>query len=229
MHDSLGDRMKGYYETRTRFYLPRRTNTIIRLDGKAFHTYTRGLQKPFDVAFIGDMCCTMFHLCKEIQGAKIGYTQSDEISILLTDYGTITTDAWFDGNIQKICSVSSSIATQKFNELRPDRPALFDSRVFTIPDLSEVTNYFLWRTKDAERNSLQSLAQSLYSQKELHGKGTVQLHEMCFAKGRNWNDLYNWEKNGTVTQRVNAKWVTNHCTTFDTWNTIIKEVVNSNE
>jgi len=121
MKDQLGDRMKSFYEDRTRTSLPRRTFTIIRIDGKAFHTYTRGLTRPFDQGLIDDMNETTKFLCESIQGAKFGYVQSDEISILLTDFEKTTTDAWFDGNIQKMASISASMATAKFNELRVRR------------------------------------------------------------------------------------------------------------
>src|SRR5579859_3516902 len=102
MKDDLGDRMKSYYEDRTRISLPRRTFTIIRIDGKAFHTYTQGLKRPFDVELIEDMDLTTKFLCENIQGAKFAYVQSDEISIALTDFDKITTDAWFNGNLQKM-------------------------------------------------------------------------------------------------------------------------------
>ena len=117
MKDDLGNRMKDY-EQRTRIKLPRRTNTIIRMDGKAFHTYTKGLDRPFDENLMYDMNATTQFLCENIQGAKIGYVQSDEISILLTDFDKLTTDAWFDYNVQKMVSVSASLATGKFNERR---------------------------------------------------------------------------------------------------------------
>lgn len=121
MKDELGDRIKTYYEKRTKSSLPRRTNTIIRIDGKAFHTYTRGLKRPFDIELIKDMNETTKFLCENIQNAKFGYVQSDEISILLTDYDKLTTDAWFDGEIQKIVSIAASLATSKFNQLRLKR------------------------------------------------------------------------------------------------------------
>ena len=108
--DSLGDRMKEFYENRTRNFLPRRTYTIIRVDGKAFHSYTRGLIRPFDEKLVNDMDETACYMCKNIQGAKFAFVQSDEISILLTDFEGLTTDAWFDGNIQKMASVSASLA-----------------------------------------------------------------------------------------------------------------------
>lgn len=111
-------RMKNNYEHRSRTYLTRRTPVIIRLDGKAFHTYTKKLNKPFDEALMEDMKNTAIYLCQKIQGAKCAYVQSDEISILITDYDKLSTDAWFDYNIQKITSISASLATAKFNQLR---------------------------------------------------------------------------------------------------------------
>jgi len=203
--DALGDRMKDFYENRTRMKLPRRTNTIIRLDGKAFHTFTRGFEKPFDKNLTNAMNDTTKALCKEIQGAVIGYVQSDEISILLTDYTKLTTDAWFDGNIQKIVSVSASMATAYFNySINYGRPyynqlkAFFDSRVMTIPSRTEVINYFIWRQQDAVRNSISMLAQSLYSHGELMNKSANEMQEMCFQKGKNWNDIDDGWKRGRM-------------------------------
>lgn len=187
--DSLGDRMKEFYENRTRNFLPRRTYTIIRVDGKAFHSYTRGLARPFDEKLVNDMDETACYMCKNIQGAKFAFVQSDEISILLTDFDGLSTDAWFDGNIQKMVSISASLATAKFNELRPNKIALFDSRVFTIPSDIEVENYFIWRQQDTTRNSISSVAQSMFSHRELENKNTDQMQEMCFQKGVNWNDF----------------------------------------
>ena len=218
MKDALSDRMKDFYENRTRLFLPRRTYTLIRIDGKAFHTYTHGLKKPFDPGLVEDMDATACYLCKNIQGAKFAFVQSDEISILLTDFESITTDAWFDGNIQKICSVSASMATTKFNKLRIIRWfkenglsgngtcvdienikfAEFDSRTFTIPSPIEVENYFIWRQQDTTRNSIEAVAQSLYSPKELHGKNTDVLQEMCFQKGINWNEYHGKFKRGRL-------------------------------
>ena len=115
--DSLGDRMKENYENRAKTYLVRRMPVIIRLDGKAFHTFTRDFKKPYDEIFHNTMNATMKYLCENIQGCKLGYTQSDEITLLLIDYDTLTTDAWFDNNVQKICSVSASMATMTFNKV----------------------------------------------------------------------------------------------------------------
>lgn len=113
--DALGDRMKAY-EYITRNYLTRRVPVIIRLDGKAFHTFTRGMKKPFDPVLTQAMQQTMKYLCENIQGCVLGYTQSDEITLVLTDYDTIKTDAWFGYNIQKMSSVAASMATLAFNQ-----------------------------------------------------------------------------------------------------------------
>jgi tRNA(His) 5'-end guanylyltransferase len=188
---------------------------------------------------INDMDATACYLCKNIQGAKLAYVQSDEISIMITDFDTLTTDMWFDGNIQKIVSVAASMATSKFNQLRQlrylkdkwnngmgittithrwfelleaCRIAEFDARVFTIPSKNEVENYFIWRQQDCVRNSIASVAQSLYSHKELHGKNSNQMQEMCWQKGINWNDYEPELKRGrlVIKQVLNKNGVERH-------------------
>jgi tRNA(His) 5'-end guanylyltransferase len=221
MKDPIGDRIKSFYEDRTRFKLTRRTNTVIRVDGKAFKNYTKGLQRPFDQGLMEDMDKTAEYLCQNIQGAKFASVHSDEISILITDYDDIDTHAWFDGNLQKMTSIAASLATAKFNQLRimrhmenamifleqehieEFRMAHFDARVFQIPYQEEVINYFIWRQQDATRNSISSVAQSLYSAKELHGKKTSDMQEMIFDKGINWNDYTSREKRGSVIRKFN--------------------------
>lgn len=213
MKDALGDRMKANYEDRTRISLPRRSYTIIRIDGKAFHTYTKGLLRPFDDGLIDDMDATAAYLCKNIMGAKFAFVQSDEISVLLTDFEEIGTQAWFDNNLQKMCSVSASMATKAFNGCRLNRYlknelgeemkwAEFDSRVFQVPQKTEVENYFIWRQQDTTRNSIQSVAQSLYSHKQLEKKNTSELQEMIFQKGINWNDYAPKYKRGRIIVKV---------------------------
>lgn len=197
--DALGSRMKEQYEQRARPMLPRRTFTVVRLDGKAFHSYTRGLDRPYDQQLMDDMTATCEYLCREVAGCRIGYTQSDEISLVLTDFTTASTQAWFDGNQQKIVSISASMATAKFNELRPGKLALFDSRAFTIPDPVEVENYLIWRQQDATRNSIQMAAQALFSHRQLHGRNTGELQEMMWSEhGVNWNDYDPRFKRGTT-------------------------------
>lgn len=205
MKDALGDRIKSQYEDRTRIMLPRRTYTIIRVDGKAFHSFTKHCEKPFDSYLMKTMDRTAIAMCEAIQGACFAYTQSDEISILLTDFANPGTNAWFDGNLQKIASIAASLATANFNReyyentvgnKEMDYMALFDARAFTIPDPIEVENYFIWRQNDASRNSVQMAARAVYSHKELDGKGTPELHEMLYLKGLNWNDYTSGEKRG---------------------------------
>lgn len=194
MKDKIGDRIKNNYENRYRNKLTRRTPVIMRLDGKAFHTFTRGMEKPFDARFRGTMGVTALALLREIQGAQCAYVQSDEISILITDYDKFKTDAWFDYNIQKMCSVSASIASVVFSANIGER-AYFDCRVFNIPK-EEVGNYFIWRYKDWVRNSLSMFAQSFFSQKQLNGKRKADMHEMLHEKGQNWAKLLPIERNG---------------------------------
>jgi len=202
---TLGDRMKGY-ENIERRYLPKRAPVIIRIDGAHFHTVTRGCERPFDKAFRDAMNCTMLDLCRNIMGAKLGYTQSDEITILVTDDDTIETDAWFGKNLQKIVSVSAAMATFYFNRevekavesyaaseglrraLVCGRQAIFDARAFTIPR-EEVLNVFEWRQQDCVRNSIQSVGQTYFSHKELDHKSCNDIQNMLFTQeGINWND-----------------------------------------
>lgn len=211
--DALSIRQKSFYEIRTRTYLPRRTYTIIRIDGKAFKNYTKSLNKPFDEDLIEAMDSTAIYLCKNIQGAKLAYVQSDEITIVMTDFDTLQTDAWFDGEVQKIVSVSASMATREFNRVRiiqqlangidikyilNGKLAEFDSRVFTIPFKEEVLNNIIWRQRDCVRNSISSVAQSLFSHTLLTGKNQSDMQEMCFEKGVNWNDFPEKQKRGRV-------------------------------
>jgi tRNA(His) 5'-end guanylyltransferase len=236
MKEAIGNRMKEFYENRTRYLLPRRTYTLIRIDGKAFHTYTKGLNRPFDSALMNDMDETAKYLCKNIQGAKFAYVQSDEISILLTDFETLTTDAWFDGNIQKITSVSASLATAKFNELRfkdIQVSAMFDARVWTIPSNIEVENYFIWRQQDATRNSILSVAQTLYSHKEMSNKKCNELQEMIFQKGINWDHYSLGEKNGRLIiketylkgESNRTKWISIGAETFSQNREILENLI----
>ena len=205
MSDALGDRMKGYYEDRTRVLLPRRSNLIIRVDGKAFHTFTRGMTRPFDPLFMQMMDETAKALCEEVQGAKFGFVQSDEISVWATDYDTLQTDGWFGYDLRKICSVAASIATAAFNRQHAliQGPAMFDARAFTIPSLTEVVNYFVWRQNDATRNSVSMAAQSQFSHKDLNGVSCDQMQEKLFReKGINWNDYPVGFKRGRGIVRV---------------------------
>lgn len=198
--DSLGDRMKSY-EDSYRLSLPNRMPVVIRIDGKAFHTYTKGLAQPVDQNLYDVMNETAKHLCKNIQGCQIAYVQSDEISLLLNNYKDIDTQPWFENTLQKMVSVSAGLASSIFT-LRSGpifggvpKLAVFDSRAFILPK-EEVNNYFLWRQQDATRNSVQMLARSLYSHKECNNKNNSQLQEICFQKGVNWNNCPTSQKRG---------------------------------
>lgn len=203
--DTLGDRMKGY-EKAARIDLPRRMPVIIRVDGKAFHTYTRHCDRPFDARLAAVMQDTALRLCDEIQGAQLAYLQSDEISILVHGYKRHASQPWFQNAVQKMVSVAAGIASATFTAHSTRiwgevRPAVFDARAFVVPE-NDVCNYFLWRQQDATRNSIQMLARSLYSHKECHLKNTSQLQEMCWQKGRNWNDLETmWRRGSCVVRR----------------------------
>lgn len=190
--DSLGDRMKSY-EVACRSELTKRLPIILRVDGRAFHTYTRGCQKPFDDRLMTAMNKAATSLCESIQGAQIAYVQSDEISILVHNYKRLTSGSWFDNEIQKMVSVSAGIASSVMTQESPTifgkmKPAVFDARVFVLPE-ADVCNYFLWRQQDATRNSIQMIARSLYSDKECFKKNGSELQEMIFLRGQNWNDV----------------------------------------
>ncbi len=190
--------MKAQYEDRTRYQLPRRTYTIVRIDGKAFHTFTRGCAKPFDYPLMERLDAAAAETCKEMQGCRCAYGQSDEYSFLLTDFSTIHTAAWFDGNIQKIVSVAASTFTEAFAA----KCGRFDARVFTIPDPVEVCNYFIWRQQDATRNAISMVGFSEFSPKQMHGLNTDQVQEKLFQeRGINFNDFPARAKRGRVVRK----------------------------
>lgn len=218
---SLGDRMKQY-ESVSKTRLIHRMPVIIRLDGCHFHTFTKGFEKPFDKVLMCSMIRTMKFLCQNIQGCVFGYTQSDEISLVLVDYKKLNSSAWYDNEVQKMCSVAASLCTLKFNEVFREEihrrvipvnldnlplaayskaletGAVFDCRVFNVPK-EDVCNCIIWRQQDATRNSIQSLAQSQFSHKELQGLSCDKLQDKLFTEcGINWNDLEVYKKRGTA-------------------------------
>lgn len=186
MNDSLGNRMKRYENVNRHFLIPK-LPVIIRLDGKTFHTFTKNCKKPFDDSINHAFVTSTAQLVSQIQGCSLAYHQSDEVSFLITDFSNLDAELWFAGNIQKICSVSSSMMTAYFNSnyKRSDHKlAFFDCRVFQLPNNVEVVNYFRWRNKDCYRNAISSIAQTLFSDKELHGKSTVQRLNMIKDKAQ---------------------------------------------
>jgi tRNA(His) guanylyltransferase len=201
----LGDRMKQH-ERVTKSVLPPRTYTLMRADIRAAHTLLRGAERPYDLAFMADMDAVAEALCAEISGSVFAYTQSDEISVLAVDFTSAGTQPWFGGEVQKWCSVAASVATATLNARRPGRLAMFDARVFTVSDPAEVAAYFIWRQRDAVRNSISMAAQAAFPHKQLHGVNSAQAQEMLWSeKGINWNDYPDGCKRGRVTVRASGE------------------------
>lgn len=215
---NVGDRIKDFYESRTKQLLNRRTITILRLDGKGFSKFTKGFNKPFDDGFSDDMDETAKFLCENIQGAKFAYTQSDEITVVLCDYDNLETSAWFDYNVQKMTSISASLATAKFNQLRTLRLAnhayidsdnvienelaMFDSRVFQVPTLDEMVNTLIFRQQDCTRNSVSMAADALLKGSMEGVKNQVKQERLFQEAGVNWNDYKTKYKRGSVIKKV---------------------------
>ena len=206
---SLGDRMKEY-EAVTRGYVMRRTPTIIRVDGNAFHSFTKQITPALDRTeaygpgqkYHDTMVNTAYAVFARMQNCVFAYTQSDEISFLLRDWDKHETQQWFGGGIQKMASIAAGMTTSKFiHECKenlyfyPD--VWFDARVFNLP-YYEVDNYFIWRQQDATRNAIQMIARKHFSHKELLGKSSSEMQEMLFHKcDCNFNDYATWKRRGT--------------------------------
>lgn len=204
---SLAGRMKRY-EHIYRFFVPRRSWVLMRLDGAAFHNFTRDLVRPFDAAFAADMDATALALCKTIPGTAFAHVQSDEISLLITDFATHDTEPWLGGNMSKMLSLSAARATATFNRLRPDapEPGLFDSRVWSMSDPAEVANYFLWRQRDATKNSVSMAASAHFNEDRLHGLTGNRRQELLWSEaGVNWNDYPVGFKRGRVVARTQVE------------------------
>lgn len=226
----LAKRMKTY-EAVSKTTLVRRMPVIVRVDGKSFHSFTRGFDKPFDKVLMNAMKETMKYLCQNIQGCVLGYTQSDEITLVLIDYKKLNSSAWFDNEVQKICSIAASMATSAFyreflnSMLRfcdsedydfgmwckyngaISNGAMFDARCFNVPK-EDVCNNIYWRQLDATRNSIQMVGQANFSHKQLQNKSCAKIQEMLFSeKGINWNDLSADKKRGSCCVKKDEGWV----------------------
>jgi tRNA(His) guanylyltransferase len=204
--DALGDRMKEYESLGTPRLMPL-LPVLVRVDGRAFHTFTKGLARPFSEPLSLAMQETAKALVEETN-ALLAYAQSDEISLLLYS-DKPDTQLYFDGKWNKITSMLASLATLKFNyycrlclgPVYAGKQPLFDCRVWNVPNKVEAANYFLWREQDATRNSISMAAQAQFSHTELHGKDSNEMQEMLHTKGINWNDYPPWCKRGTYIQR----------------------------
>lgn len=226
-------RMKAY-ECVSRQYLTRRVPVTIRIDGKAFHTFTKGFDRPFDSVLSKAMQMTMMNLCRGIQGCVFGYTQSDEITLILIDYQKLESDAWFGYRVDKMCSIAASMATLEFNkafkfyveshrarsafivedeakekayDMSLAKGAMFDARAFSIPK-EEVTNLIYWRQQDAMRNAVQMVGQAFYSHNELQGVSCNDLKEMLLRdKGIDWDDIPIKYQRGSCCTKIDGEWV----------------------
>lgn len=195
------------YEKVFQHNLPLKHPVIIRIDGKAFHTLTRSLKKPFDDNFITCMVNTGKYLLNNVCNCKMVYIQSDEISLLLDDREREETEAFFDNKIQKLTSVTASMATYSFNKYARKlikKEGMFDSRIFILPD-NEIPNYFLWRIRDWERNSVHMLSRAYFSQKQLNKKKKNDMIDMLFDKGIQWSKLKPHLKNGMILIKKDRK------------------------
>jgi tRNA(His) guanylyltransferase len=209
---SLGDRMKRY-EAATDALLVPRTPVMVRLDGKGFSKYTRGLEKPMDEKLRLCMEYAAYELMDKIDGCRFAYSQSDEISLVLVDYSSRDSQPWFNYRVSKVLSVATSVVTAAFikaaitympEHLSKRGFPLFDARAWNIPK-EEVSNAILWRQQDATRNSIQSLGRAHFSHRELKNKNTKEIQELLFQeKGINYNRQPIYYRRGYSLYRMNC-------------------------
>jgi len=208
--DDFGDRIKRYEAGETEQYFMPLLPIYARIDGRCFSGFTSGLRRPYDERITRAMVETTRYLVEETH-ARIGYTQSDEIS-LVWQQDRYDSESLFGGKVHKLVSVLASMATAKFNQfcladdtLRERAMKLlpvFDCRVFQLPNRTEASNAFLWREKDATKNAISMAARSFYPHRELDGKSSAQMQEMIFQKGQNFNDYPAFFKRGTFVRRI---------------------------
>lgn len=230
MLNDLGERMKCY-EAVPQTKLMRRTPVAIRIDGRHFHSFCKGLQKPFDNIIVESMTGTLKALCEETQNCVFGYAQFDEITLILKDYETLDTQPWFDNKVQKICSITASMATLYFNQIFQERAeeyyfnelsdmsadyvhalyrcletgAMFDARCFNIPK-EEVTNLIYWRQLDAMRNSVFSFGRANLSHKEIQDLSCADIKSILAKRGEVWENLPIALQRGICCYKAEGKW-----------------------
>ena len=228
-YNELNARIKSFYEEPVKTRLTRKIPVILRMDGKAFHTFTRGFKKPFDPIMRETMMETMKALCENIQGCVFGYEQSDEITLVLTDFENENSSAWLDYETQKMCSIAASMTTLYFNKIfsekvknlcnsneedekyidtmmtAVEKGAMFDARCFSVPKLS-VYDVILARQIDASKNSISSVGRTYFSTSELRNKNTSKVQDMLMMyHGVNWNNFATEEKRGSCCYKVEKK------------------------
>lgn len=204
--DALGDRIKKYEMFEAGRRLMPGLPIMVRLDGRSFHTFTKGMPRPFHLPMSRAMIETARYLVQETP-ACFAYTQSDEITLAYWNTDP-KQDTLYDGRVQKLASILAGMATAKFNQEvmkhMPERARLlpvFDGRVFNMPNLDEMVECVLFRALDCAKNSITMAASAYYTHRELHGKGGAAKHEMLHAKGVNWADYPTFFKNGTFLRR----------------------------
>jgi tRNA(His) 5'-end guanylyltransferase len=240
---SLGDRIKSYEKVSSPSLL-KKVPVMIRVDGRAFHTFTKNCEKPFDKRLMYAMNFAAIDVAKEMQGFKVGYIQSDEVSFILTDYDNLETEGWFDYDLSKIVSISASLMSVYFcryweikefevptyeknkTYFRFSKLPIFDSRAFNVP-IHDVVNALLWRAKDWERNSIQMYARAFFSHKQLINKSCSDMHEMLHSIGKNWaTDLSDQEKNRTfiISRDRGIEAVTNILPNYESINSFVGNI-----
>lgn len=204
--DSLGDRIKKY-EAVTRPFLTPNQPVFIRVDGKAFHTWARHMDKPFDMGLVQSMQDAAVFTARQMQGFKLAYVQSDEATFMITDTDAIESQPWFGNNANKIVSITASMFTFYFNESFRQAlpgadvaPAFFDARAFSVP-YEDAANVFIWRQRDWERNSLSMLGYYVCGHSRMQNQKRRDVHDLLHQFGVNWADLEPVLKNGTWIDR----------------------------
>lgn len=207
---SLAERMKDYELAESGHRLMPLLPIVARMDGRSFSQFTRGLARPFDPRITRAMLDTTRTLVEET-GARVGYTQSDEISLLWHSQSD-KSHVFFDRRVQKMVSILASLTSVEFYRHMAaslpdyaDRRPLFDCRVWALPTKEEAANVFLWRERDATKNSVSMAARAHYPHEELVGRTRSDMHDMLMAKGINWNDYPASFKRGTFVQRRPVK------------------------
>ncbi|HEU0031972.1 MAG TPA: tRNA(His) guanylyltransferase Thg1 family protein [Kofleriaceae bacterium] len=206
-NDGLGDRCKSFEQAEANRRAIRGLPLLARLDGRAFHRFTRDLRRPYDAGMSTAMIETTRYLVQETI-ALVGYTQSDEITLAWYEPSQSAAEYAFDGRFQKLASVLAGMASARFCQLvathlpaKASETPHFDCRVWQVPTLQDAADVFVWREDDATKNSITMAATAHYSDAELDGKHSGEKQELLFAKGVNWNDFPSFFKRGTYVQR----------------------------
>ena len=205
--DDFGDRMKSLERRETEQTFMPLLPIVVRLDGRSFHSYTSGFDRPIDSDFRKAMVETTKVLVEETN-ATIGYTQSDEITLVLYS-SNLKSQIWFNGEKFKIVSCLASLCSVTFYKFMsqfkagnlPGKVPTFDCRAYNVPNKIEAANGVLWRELDCTKNAISMASRCYYSHAELNDKSGSEKQEMLFAKGVNFNDYPAYFKRGTFVQR----------------------------